>query len=220
MSTQNNMVDNTTAGAPEEKPSGVRWLYDPRLRAIFYQVVALGGVMLFIAYITNNALTNLEARGITTGFRFLSEPAGFGIIQSLVEYTEQHSYGRTFIVGLLNTVLVSFTGIVVATILGFIMGVARLSRNWLISKLAAAYIEIFRNIPLLLQIFFWYFAVLQALPSPRQSMNMGDAFFLNVRGLYLPGPVPESGFGWVAMAFIAARKARDEATGGLWKPPA
>mgnify|MGYP000203101202 CR=1 FL=1 len=197
--------DPKLSQSPYSQPNeSVRWLYDPKVRAVFYQILALAGVLAFIAYITNNALTNLEARGITTGFRFLSEPAGFGIIQTLVEYTEQFSYGRTFIVGLLNTVLVSFIGIIFATILGFIIGVARLSHNWLIAKLAAAYIEIFRNIPLLLQIFFWYFAVLQALPKPRQSFSMGESVFLNVRGLYVPAPITESGFGWVIMAFIVA----------------
>jgi general L-amino acid transport system permease protein len=181
-----------------------RWMYDPKVRAIFYQAAAILAVVLFIAYITNNALTNLENRGITTGFGFLSEPAGFGIIQSLVEFDETYSYGRTFIVGLLNTLLVSVLGILIATLLGFVIGVARLSSNWLVSRLANAYIETFRNIPLLLQIFFWYFAVLRALPSPRQSINVSDSFFLNVRGFYLPKPVFESGFLWVLIALAIA----------------
>lgn len=181
-----------------------RWIYDPKIRAIFYQASAILAVVLFIAYITNNALTNLESRGITTGFGFLSEPAGFGIIQSLVAFDETYSYGRTFIVGLLNTLLVSILGIIIATVIGFIVGVARLSSNWLISRLANAYIETFRNIPLLLQIFFWYFAVLRALPSPRESINVSDTFFLNVRGFYLPSPIFESAFLWVLIAFAVA----------------
>ncbi|HHG3079136.1 TPA: amino acid ABC transporter permease, partial [Vibrio parahaemolyticus] len=115
---------------------------------------------------------------------------------------ETYSYGRTFIVGLLNTALVSVLGIILATAIGFTMGVARLSTNWLVSRLAAVYIETFRNIPLLLQIFFWYFAVLQALPSARQSLSLGEAIFLNVRGLYFPAPVFNEGSGVVIAAFV------------------
>ncbi len=188
----------------QNNSGNARWIYDPKIRAVAYQVLALLGVVFFIIHITNNALGNLEARGITTGFKFLFEPAGFGIIQTLIEYTEQNSYGRTFVVGLLNTVLVSFLGIILATVLGFVIGIARLSNNWLISRLASVYIEIFRNLPLLVQIFFWYFAVLQALPSPRQSFNFNDAIFLNVRGLYLPKPIYESGFIAVVIAFAIA----------------
>jgi len=114
------------------------------------------------------------------------------------------TYARTFWVGLTNTLLVSAMGIVAATILGFILGVARLSSNWLVAKMALVYVEVIRNIPLLLQIFFWYFAVLSSLPSPRQSVEVGGAFFLNNRGLYLPGPLTQDGFGLVWGAIIAA----------------
>ena len=134
----------------------------------------------------NNTLTNLETRGISTGFDFLTQEAGFGILQSLVEYDESHTYGRTFVVGMLNTLLVSGLGIVLATLLGFGIGVARLSSNWLLAKLASVYIEVFRNIPLLLQIFFWYFAVLAALPHPRQSFALGESVFINLRGIFFP----------------------------------
>ena len=144
--------------------------------------------------------TNLEARGIATGFGFLTQE-GFGIGLSLIEYNETFSYGRTFVVGLLNTALVSVLGIILATVIGFIMGIARLSSNWLVSRLAAVYIEFFRNVPLLLQIFFWYFAVLQALPSARQSLSLGEAIFLNVRGLYFPAPVFEQGASIVGICF-------------------
>ncbi|MFA0579528.1 amino acid ABC transporter permease, partial [Vibrio sp. 10N.222.49.F1] len=150
----------------------------------------------------NNALTNLDSRGIATGFDFLSQEAGFGIGLTLIEYDETFSYGRTFFIGLLNTALVSVLGIMLATVLGFSMGIARLSSNWLVSRFAAVYIEIFRNIPLLLQIFFWYFAVLQALPSARQSMSLGEAIFLNVRGLYFPAPVLEQGSSIVIASLI------------------
>ena len=186
----------------ELKPSKPAIWNDPKYRALFFQVVLVLALGYFIVSIVDNTLSNMESRGISTGFAFLSEPAGFGILQSLIEFDESHTYGRTFYVGLLNTLLVSGLGIFFATLVGFIMGVARLSNNWLISKIAAVYIEIFRNIPLLLQIFFWYFAVLGALPGVRQSMSLGAGIEFNNRGLYLPAPVPENGFIVVAILFI------------------
>ncbi|CAM3956819.1 amino acid ABC transporter permease [Vibrio neonatus] len=192
---------------PTEPSSGNKssnLLYNPTFRAVAFQVIAVLGLVWFFYTIVNNALSNLDARGIATGFDFLSKEAGFGIGLHLVDYDETYSYGRTFVVGLLNTALVSALGIVFATILGFIMGIARLSSNWLVSRLAAIYIEVFRNIPLLLQIFFWYFAVLQALPSPRQSLSLGEAVFLNVRGLFFPAPVFNEGSSLVVAAFALA----------------
>ena len=123
---------------------------------------------------------------------------------SLIEYDESYSYGRTFIVGLLNTVLVSFLGIIFATIIGFIMGIARLSNNWLIAKIATVYIEVLRNIPLLLQILFWYTAVLQTLPTLRQSIKVGDSLFLNNRGFYMPRPIFGDGFEFVTATIVIA----------------
>jgi general L-amino acid transport system permease protein len=162
------------------------------------------GLIAFGNYLLTNTLQNMEQRGITTGFGFLSNEAGFGILQSLIEYDETHTYGRTFIVGLLNTLLVAGLGIFFATFLGFFIGIARLSHNWLVARLATAYVEIFRNIPLLLQIMFWYFAVLRPLPGPRQSLSVGDSVFLNNRGLFLPRPVAEEGFGMVLVALLVA----------------
>ncbi|MEN8220700.1 MAG: amino acid ABC transporter permease [Pseudomonadota bacterium] len=190
------------AAVPQKKfvPTKPPFWHDPRIRALIFQVIVLVAVFAFFSYILGNVLHNLEKRGISTGFDFLSTEAGFGIIQTLIDYNESSTYGHTFVVGLLNTILVSALGIVFATILGFVIGIARLSHNWLVAKLAAAYIEIFRNIPLLLQIFFWYFAVLRALPSPRQSWAFGELAFLNIRGLYLPEP--EFSFVWVAF-FVA-----------------
>ena len=198
------MKPNNTLTPSKEKPEAksANLLYNPTFRSVIFQIIAIGALGAFFYTIVNNALTNLEARGIATGFDFLSQEAGFGIGLTLVEYDETFSYGRTFVVGLLNTALVSVLGIILATVLGFTMGVARLSSNWLVSRFAAVYIEIFRNIPLLLQIFFWYFAVLQALPSARQSLSLGEAIFLNVRGLYLPAPVLEQGSSFVITAFI------------------
>jgi general L-amino acid transport system permease protein len=184
----------------------VRWTgwNDSRLRALLFQLVFLVGVVALLGLIVHNTLANLQSRGIGTGFGFLAKEAGFGIIQTLVDYSETSSFGRTFLVGLLNTLLVSVLGILLATLLGFVIGIARLSGNWLISRLAAVYIEIFRNIPLLLQIFFWYFAVLRALPRPRDSLVLGKAVFLNLRGLYLPRPLLAPGFGWVLAALVLA----------------
>ncbi|MGB5833001.1 MAG: ABC transporter permease subunit, partial [Thiohalocapsa sp.] len=173
---------------------------DPRVRALLIQVLFIGAVLALAAFILHNTLANLESRGIGTGFGFLSTEAGFGIIQTLIDYSETSSFGRTFLGGVLNTLLVSLLGILLATIFGLVIGVARLSSNWLVARLAAVYVETFRNIPLLLQIFFWYFAVLRALPKPRESLALGDAVFLNLRGLYLPRPLFEPGFGWVLAA--------------------
>ena len=196
---------------------------DPAKRSLIFQALLVAAVIASLLYIIGNTQDNLAARGITTGFGFLNNTAGFGIVQSLVDYSSQSTYGRTFVVGLLNTLLVGGLGVLAATIIGFIVGIARLSPNWLIARLANAYIEIFRNIPLLLQIFFWYFAVLRAMPGARDSLAFGEVIFLNVRGLYLPEPLFESGFGLIPLAFVVAiaasialmiwNKRRHEATG-------
>ena len=206
-----------------DAPARASFWNDPRVRAVVFQVLVLGGIVLFGVYIVNNTLVNMESRGISSGFDFMGRTAGFDIGMTLIPYDESSSYGRAFFVSLLNTLLVAAIGIVVTTFLGFFIGIARLSSNWLVSKLAEVYIEIIRNIPLLLQIFFWYFAVLRTLPSPRQSIEFADLFFLNLRGLFLPKPVLESGFsaipialliGVVAVVFIARwAKQRREATG-------
>jgi general L-amino acid transport system permease protein len=176
----------------------------PLFRAIVVQALLVLGLVAFGWYLLSNTLSNMEQRGITTGFGFLSNEAGFGILQSLIEYDETHTYGRTFLVGLLNTLLVAVLGIFFATVIGFVVGIARLSPNWLVARLATIYIETFRNLPLLLQIMFWYFAVLRPLPLPRQSLSLGDSVFLNNRGLFIPQPVPEDGFGVVLAAFALA----------------
>ena len=177
---------------------------NPQFRAIAFQAIALIAIVIFGWTIFQNTQTNLRQLGIASGFGFLSSPSGFGIVQSLIPYSATSSYGYVFWVALLNTLLVSILGILLATLLGFFIGIARLSKNWLISRLALVYIEIFRNIPLLLQIFFWYFAVLRAMPSPRQSLNLGDALFLNIRGLYLPAPQFQPGFSLVVIALVIA----------------
>lgn len=187
---------------PPPPESSTKFWHDPKKRAVLFQLLLVGALLLFVLYIVSNTLNNLDARGITTGFGFLSETAGFGIPLSLIEYGETATYGRTFFVGLLNTILVAVLGIIAATVLGFTLGIARLSDNWIISRLAAIYIETFRNIPLLLQMFFWYFAVLRTLPSPRQSIEFLGSF-LNIRGLSMPAPISEDGFSFVVIMFIA-----------------
>jgi general L-amino acid transport system permease protein len=206
--------------APATRPP---LFYDPRVRAIFFQVLVLGIVILGGAYLINNTLANLARQGIASGFGFLNTTAGFSVSMTLIEYSEESTYGRVFLVGLLNTLLVSGIGVFFATILGFLIGVARLSHNWLVSKMAAAYIETLRNIPLLLQLFFWYFAVLRALPGTRNSVELFDVFFINNRGLSSPAPIYEPGFSAIPIAlgialvatFLMARWARkrQEATG-------
>jgi len=177
---------------------------DTRYRALFFQVLVLGAVIALSVFLINNVLVNLERRGIASGFEFLSSTAGFGIIMHLIDYSEESSYGRAFLVGLLNTLLVSALGIFFATILGFVVGLSRLSSNWLVARLAGVYVEIVRNIPLLLQIFFWYFAMIVPLPLPRQSMDIGGTIFLNNRGLYFPVPIFEAGFSIVLLALFIA----------------
>ncbi|MFL7008900.1 amino acid ABC transporter permease [Enterovibrio norvegicus] len=201
MASKENALNSEASARPEKKQN---IFYNPTFRSVVFQFVAIVALVFFVFTIVDNALTNLDARGIATGFGFLSQEAGFGIGLTLIEYDETYSYGRTFFVGLLNTALVSVLGILLATVLGFLIGIARLSNNWLLSRFAAVYIETFRNIPLLLQIFFWYFAVLQALPSPKESLSIGESLFLNVRGLYFTRPVFEEGSTIIFIALIAA----------------
>jgi len=177
---------------------------NPENRAIIYQIIALLTIGLFTYFVINNMFINIEKRGINTGFDFLSSEAGFGILQSLVAYDESDSHGKVFVVGLLNTLLVSGIGIIFASIFGLLVGVGRLSSNWMVSKLSMVYVETFRNIPILLQILFWYNVVLAALPSPKQSISFFDSIFFNNRGLYIPKPLLESGFIWVGISFILA----------------
>jgi general L-amino acid transport system permease protein len=163
-------------------------LRNQKIRGIIFQLLTVIGLVAFLWYIGTNTLANIEQRGIQTGFGFLQGTAGFGIDQSPIPYTEEDTHGRVFIVGLLNTIIIAFVGIVFSTIVGLIIGVLRLSNNWLIAKLAKAYIDFFRNIPLLLQILFWYNVVLRAMPSPKQSFNFFDMIFINNRGVYFPKP--------------------------------
>lgn len=160
----------------------------PVVRAWLFQIIAILAVVAVVIFLVHNTINNLSNRGITSGFAFLDRSAGFGIVQHLIDYQQGDTYGRVFLVGLLNTLLVSALCIVFASVLGFFLGLARLSDNWLLRKLSTVYIEIFRNVPPLLQIFFWYFAVLRNLPGPRQAVSALDTVFLSNRGLYIPSP--------------------------------
>jgi len=174
---------------------------NPKVRAVFYQLALLLAVLWLGYEFVLNARANLAAQKITSGFGFLDTTAGFGVNQSLIPYNEQDTYGRVFFVGLLNTLLVAGIGIVLATIVGFVVGIARLSPNWLVARLAGGYVELIRNLPLLFQILFWYLAVLGTLPGPRQSLSLFGEIFLNNRGIIVPAPVVGEGAGTVVTAF-------------------
>ena len=191
-----------------------------RNKDLIPQVLTVLFIILVIIYFTINAQNNMGNRGISFGFGFLSQESSFDITFSLIDYDGSHSYAKAFLVGLLNTILVSVIGIFFATILGVTVGISRLSQNYLISKAAEWYVEIFRNIPLILQIFFWYFAALRALPLTIDSINFYDISFLNVKGWYVPRFV-WTNFSLFAYSLIAAivliilvskyaRKQRDE----------
>ncbi len=150
------------------------------------QILTVFGIIFIFGYFSYNAQINMDNRGIDFGLRFLGEEASFDIQFSLIEYSGTSSYARAYLVGVLNTILVAVIGIFFATILGIVIGISRLSPNYLISRIAEWYIEIFRNIPLLLQLFFWYFAALRALPLPKEAINFFDVAYLSVKGLYVP----------------------------------
>jgi general L-amino acid transport system permease protein len=159
----------------------------------------------WIAYeIVANARANLEAQRITSGFGFLANTAGFDVSQALIPYSGSDTYTRVFFVGLLNTLLVAVIGIFFATIIGFLVGLGRLSPNWLLSRVAGAYVELVRNLPLLFQILFWYLAVLSTLPNPRQSISLFGSFFLSNRGFVIPKPIGHEGLTAFVIAVVIA----------------
>ncbi len=193
------------------KPPSQFWI---KLRRILGGRAGWGGFafqLLFVAALAwvgyeiyANARANLQAQRIATGFGFLSQTAGFGVSQSLIPYSETDIYSRVFLVGLLNTLLVAVVGIIFATVIGFVVGIGRLSPNWLVARIAGGYVELVRNLPLLFQILFWYLAVLGTLPGPRQSIALFDNFFLSNRGLVVPKPLAESGLDAFLIAIVAA----------------
>jgi len=189
--------------AQDSGPPKVSLIYDPKVRSIAYQVL-LCAIIIFLAYsAVRNAADNLARARIASGFGFWNQTAGFDISQTLIEYSAQAgTYGRAFWVGLLNTLLVAAIGIVLATIVGFLVGIARLSKNFLLAKLSAGYVELIRNLPLLLQLLFWYNAVLKALPDLRDSWTLPGSIFLNNRGFFAPSPIFQPGMQFVAGALI------------------
>jgi general L-amino acid transport system permease protein len=174
-----------------------------RARGFFYQALLVATLAALIAAGWRNAYLNMQARGIPMGLGFWDETAGFAINQSLIDYTALSSYGRAFWVGLLNTLLVSALSIALATPLGFAVGIARLSPNWILARLALLYVEIMRNTPLLLQLLFWYNAVLKSLPGPRQSLDWAGLVLANNRGLFLPRPLFGDGAWAIGLALAA-----------------
>ena len=166
----------------------MRALRNQKVRGILFQLLTVIGLVAFLWYIGSNTISNIEQRGIRTGFDFLTGTAGFGIDETPIVYNETSTHGRVFLVGLANTLIIGFVGILLSTIFGLFIGVLRLSNNWLIKKLAAAYIDIFRNIPVLLQILFWYNIFVKTFPSPRQSIEIFAGVFISNRGLYMPQP--------------------------------
>jgi general L-amino acid transport system permease protein len=161
--------------------------------------------LVWIGYeIVANARANLQAQRITSGFGFLDNTAGFDVSQSLIPYSGSDTYTRVFLVGLLNTLLVSIIGIFFATVIGFLVALGRLSPNWLLSRISGGYVELIRNLPLLFQILFWYLAVLSALPNPRQSISLFGSFFLSNRGFVVPKPIAQAGLEPFALAILVA----------------
>jgi general L-amino acid transport system permease protein len=175
-------------------------IYNPKVRSALYQFALVLAVVWLGYQFAVNASANLGARNIASGLGFFHNTAGFGVNLSLISYDETDSYGRAFLVGLLNTLLVSGTGIVLATLLGFTIGIGRLSSNWLVARIAGGYVELIRNLPLLFQILFWYLAVLGTLPGPRQSLAIFGTIFINNRGFVVPAFQPTDGFVYVGAA--------------------
>ena len=194
-------VRDDAAGLRQQRSS---LIYDPRFRGIVFQAVLAIAVVAFFVWIASNTIENLRRAHIASGFGFLSTRAGFDILQSLIPYSAKSTYGKAFLVSLLNTLVVAALGIVFASIIGFMLGIARLSKNWLIAQIATVYIETLRNIPVLLQLLFWYKAVLTILPSPRQGISLPFGANLSNRGLILPRPVFHAEFLATGIAILVA----------------
>ena len=203
--------------------SGTAFLNDVRVRGVLAQVFVLGSVIFLVSWLVNNTLSNLEARQIATGYGFLEREAAFDVSESVIDYSPADNYLKVLVVGLLNTLKISLVGVFLATVIGTLFGIARLSSNWLIARLAGFYVEGLRNIPLLLQLFFWYTLITEAFPGPRKALNPVDGVFLSNRGIKFPWPVWETAHtlgliglacGLLAIFFLNRRAARvQEQTG-------
>jgi general L-amino acid transport system permease protein len=192
------------AELPASETPRIPFYNDPRVRAVLYQLLVVVLVVAGGAYLIQNTMANLARMGVASGFGFLDRPSGFDIGQSLLSYSSRDTFGLAFLVGFLNTILVAVIGIVLATIIGFVMGIARLSHNWLVSTVATVYIETVRNIPLLLQLLLVYAIIIHALPQPRESAVLFGAVLLNTGGLFLPRPLPQPGFAVFAVIAVLA----------------
>jgi len=177
---------------------------DKKTRGVILQMIAVIGILLFIGNIVSNTVENLDRLGVKVGFDFLTEPANYDINQTLIEYDSSDSHFRAGLVGLLNTLLVAVCGIVVATFFGFTAGVLRLSNNFVLSRLMQVYVEITRNVPVLLQILLWHGIIIHSLPVPRKAEALFEGVILTNRGAYMPQPIPQEGFGWVWIALLVA----------------
>lgn len=184
-------------------PAKIPFWHDPTKRAIIYQVVVLGMVGMVAYYLFTNTLANLERQNIATGFGFFSKEASFEIGESPIPYSAADTYARALLVGVLNTLKVSFIGIILTTILGTFIGIARLSTNWLVAKLAVIYIEVMQDIPVLLHLFFWYVVFYEIFPPPRQALNLFTGAYLCNRGLILAVPEVHPAHAYMALAFVA-----------------
>jgi general L-amino acid transport system permease protein len=193
------MRNSNDSAAPEKVPF---WL-DPKKRAILFQFLTFCVVGLLAYYLVSNTVANLHRQKIATGFGFLHKESSFEIGESLIPYSAASTYGRALLVGVLNTIKVAFVGIIITILLGTVIGVARLSTNWLVSKLASIYIEVMQDIPVLLQLFFWYAIFYETLPSPRQALNPGAGVFLSNRGVAFTVPEWNPAYSYVLLAFGA-----------------
>ncbi|HET6619309.1 MAG TPA: ABC transporter permease subunit [Dongiaceae bacterium] len=182
--------------------TSIAWWRDERKRALIWQALVVAALVAVVAFIIVNMVSNLRTLGVPLGFDFLSFPAGFAISFSMIPINLESHIGRLIIVGMLNTLLAAAISIVLSTVLGFLIGILRLSRNYLVARLAAVYIEVMRNVPVLVQLLFWYVAIVKLFPSVRQSINIGDLMFLSNRGVYVPRPVPQENFAVVVIAFL------------------
>jgi general L-amino acid transport system permease protein len=180
------------------------FIYQKKVRDLFWQSVVLVGVLALLTFFVLNASRNMRDAGIASGFDFLFRTAGIEIPFVLTNYTPQSSNLALLWVGIVNTLIITAVSAASATVLGFLIGIARLSSNWLLATLAGAYVEAVRNIPLLFFVLFWYFGVIAALPGPRQSIGIFNVAFLNNRGLTIPLPNDAAPFGWAALAILAA----------------
>ncbi len=199
------MATETRTARGASVPGGSSFsLSDPTVRAVVYQILVVGAVVLVGWFLISNTLDNLARRSIATGYSFLEREAAFGIGEHLIDYSPKDTYGRAFLVGVLNTLKVSIIGIILATIIGTLVGVARLSSNWLIARLASAYVEIVRNIPPLLQLFFWYALVSDGLPPVRSALNPLPGVFLSQRGLIVPAPSADPVWKMMGIAALVA----------------